>query len=66
MKFTTKILRFLKNTKVIIAIVVIALVVVFFIFKNRNSEQNIFTLNSDNLAATGITVGGNGCCSRGS
>jgi HlyD family secretion protein len=57
MKFITKLGHFLKSIKGIILIVVIA-AIVFFIFKDKNTSEELFTLTSDNLAATGITVGG--------
>jgi RND family efflux transporter MFP subunit len=58
MKFITKIKRFfLSKTGISIVIILIGAGVFFFI-QNKNPEQNIFTLTSDNLATSGITVGG--------
>lgn len=58
MKFTKKSWRFIKTKAGIIIVVILVLSAIFLIFKKNDSDQNIFTLTSDNLAATGITVGG--------
>lgn len=57
MKFTKKLLGFFKSIKGIILIVGICLVL-FFIFKDKGVKEELFTLTSDNLSATGVTVGG--------
>lgn len=59
MKFTKKLLHFLFSFKGISTILIVVIVVVGLIFfKNRNSQAEVFTLTSDNLATTGVTVGG--------
>jgi HlyD family secretion protein len=58
MKLTTKIWKFFKSTKTIIGIIVIIGLILFFTFRNNNSGPEIFTLTSENLATTGITLGG--------
>lgn len=58
MKFITKIKRFfLSKTGITIGIIFIC-VGVFLFIQSKKPEQNIFTLTSDNLATSGITVGG--------
>jgi HlyD family secretion protein len=57
MKSIKKLLQFFRTAKGIILLVIIGLVL-FFVFKDKDSGEDIFTLTSDNLAATGITVGG--------
>lgn len=58
MKSLKKLLTFFKSITGIIVLVIIIALVLFSIFKNDNSGENIFTLTSENLSATGITVGG--------
>ncbi len=57
MKFTKKLLGFFKSIKGIILIVVIC-IALFFLFKDKGAKEELFTLTSDNLSATGVTVGG--------
>lgn len=58
MKIIKKLLAFFTNLKVIIAIIIIISLVFFFVFKDNNGDENLFTLTTDNLVATGITLGG--------
>lgn len=58
MKLSTKILKVFKNKKVIIGTVAVVVVAIFFMVLGKNGEQELFTLTSDNLSATGVTVGG--------
>lgn len=58
MKFIKKLLGFFKSITGIIILVLICGLVLFFVFKDKNTDEDLFTLTSDNLAATGITVGG--------
>ena len=58
MKLSTKIFKILKNKKVIIGAIVIIGLILFSIIKDNNGGQEVFTLTSDNLSATGVTVGG--------
>ncbi len=58
MKFITKLKR-LTGTKIgILVTVLLAGLIIFTVMKSRNGEEKIFTLTSENLVATGITVGG--------
>ena len=58
MKFIKRLLTFFKSITGILTLIVLAILVFFFIFKGKNTDEDLFTLTSDNLAATGITVGG--------
>jgi HlyD family secretion protein len=58
MKFIKKLFNFFKSLKGIITLVVIIGLILFFVFKGKGSQEEIFTLTSDNLSATGVTVGG--------
>lgn len=58
MKLIKKIGRFFKSTQGIVVLVLIIGIVLFFALRDTDSNQNVFTLTSENLAATGITVGG--------
>lgn len=58
MKFIKKLGHFLKTLKGIILVLLIIGIGAFLIFKDAGKNENLFTLTSDNLAATGITVGG--------
>ena len=57
MKFTKKLLNFLKSFKGIAALVLLIIITIFILRGNNNSEE-IFTLTNDTLSATGVTVGG--------
>lgn len=57
MKSAKKLFEFIKSIKGISLIIIIC-VVLFFIFKDKAPTEEIFTLTSDNLSATGVTVGG--------
>ncbi len=58
MKFITKLNRLIKTKTGIVTLIVIVLVAIYLFTRNGGSDENIFTLTSENLAATGITVGG--------
>ena len=58
MKFTTKLWKAIKSKKVIIGLIIVAAIAGFVILKGNGSEQEVFTLTSDKLATTGVTVGG--------
>ncbi len=58
MKFTKKLLNFLKTFKGIVSLIIIIGIILFSIFGGKNSQEEIFTLTNENLSATGITVGG--------
>lgn len=58
MKLIKKLLGFFKSLKGIILLIGIIGLVSFLIFKDSGSDQNLYTLTSENLAVTGITVGG--------
>lgn len=58
MKFRTKLWKFLKSKKAIIGIIIIIAIVAFALIKSKNGEAEVFTLTSDKLATTGVTVGG--------
>jgi HlyD family secretion protein len=58
MKFIKKLFNFFKSLKGIITLVVIIGLILFFVFKGKGSQEEIFTLTSDNFSATGVTVGG--------
>jgi multidrug efflux pump subunit AcrA (membrane-fusion protein) len=58
MKFTTKVWKFLRNKKTIIGLIIIIIIVALIALKRGNGEPEVFTLTSDKLATTGVTVGG--------
>ncbi len=58
MKFTTKLWKFLRSKTVIIGLIVLLAIIGFSAFKNKGGELEVFTLTSDKLATTGVTVGG--------
>lgn len=57
MKSIKKLLGFLKSIKGIVLIVIIC-VIAFLVFRDKGAQEEVFTLTSDNLSATGVTVGG--------
>jgi HlyD family secretion protein len=58
MKFTTKLWKAIKGKKFIIGSSIVALVIVIVVLRGGGSGQEVFTLTSDKLATTGVTVGG--------
>lgn len=58
MKFTTKLWKFLRSKTTIIGLIALLAIIGFSVLKNNGGEPEIFTLTSDKLATTGVTVGG--------
>jgi len=58
MNFTNKLKAFITNKKVIIGIIILALIGAFFVFRNGDEGPELFTLTSENLSSSGVTVGG--------
>lgn len=58
MKFTTKLWKFLRNKKTIIGLIILLVIIGIFALGNKDGEPEIFTLTSDKLATTGVTIGG--------
>jgi HlyD family secretion protein len=58
MKLIKNLLSFVKSSKGIITISILIIAGAFFLLKDANSNENIYTLTSENLSAAGITVGG--------
>lgn len=57
MKLSTKIINILKSKTFIIGVIVLIGIGIF-LSANKNGEAEVYTLTSDNLSATGVTVGG--------
>lgn len=58
MKFIKNLRNFIGSFATIIFVVIIVGVSIFIYIKNKAPEEQLFTLTSENLANTGITVGG--------
>lgn len=58
MKFTTKLWKALRSKKVLIGIATVVIIGAIVMAKSKNGEAETFTLTSDKLATTGVTVGG--------
>jgi HlyD family secretion protein len=58
METIKKTLGLFKNKKNIIIASVCILLILFFIFRDKNGNQELFTLTTENLAFSGITLGG--------
>ncbi len=58
MKFTTKLWKFLRSKTSVIGLIALLAIIGFSVLKNNGGEPEVFTLTSDKLATTGVTVGG--------
>ncbi len=58
MKFRTKLWKFLKSKKAIIGTIIIIALIAFFALRGKGEGEELYTLTSDNLAATGVMVAG--------
>lgn len=58
MKLIKKLFLSLKSSKGIIVIFIIIIIGAIFLLKNNNSNETVYIITSENLSATGITVGG--------